>query len=185
MTEVERYVGCERAAPGHLLRALRVTDPTAELLYMGDGVWWLGRIAPNRNIEQAGQRLAASCRRVERKGRKLVPEDRRRWMVAQARLAGFQATQEYHVVGEPTAAIVRDQEVMDFLHRTLSDEDRDRMADEDFVRAKAQAHADLTDDARGRDAWKYMFTRSHAVRRLDSPERYRPRAGRTLIRSVA
>lgn len=178
MTELEVAVGVERAAPDPVLRGLRVIDPTAELIYLGHGRWLLGRVVPHEPIRKAGERLAASCHRATKNrntaSRSLAQSDYDRNLLAQLRLRGFQPTTEYRVYGEPTGAIVRDQEVMDFLYRTLSDASVDALADEDQTHRKATARADLTDEARGRAAWTYLFTRSHSVTRFDNrPQRAR------------
>lgn len=188
MTELEYAVGVEREAPRDVLRGLRVIDPTAELIYLGAGRWLLGRVVSSEPIRAAGERLAASCSRATKSrntaSRTLTREDYDRHLMAQLRLRGFQPTTEYVVYGEPTGAIVRDQEVMDFLHRTLSDDAIDALADEDSTALKAAAHADLTDEARARAAWRYMFTRSHSVTRFGAGPQ-RARSGFTMHRSVA
>lgn len=187
MTELERRVGVERAAPPEVVRQLRVIDPAAELVYFGSGRWMLGRLVPDARIRKAGAALAKSCRNATA-GRALVPEDYGRQLMAQLRMQGFQPTTEYVLHGEPTAAIVREQEVMDFLWRHSNDYDRERLADRDYLQRKAETHHDLTDDARARDAYRYLFTRSHAARRINAYAG--PRSGFTRVdtrasRSVA
>lgn len=169
MTEVERLVAVEREAPEHLLRRLRVIDPTAELLYLGRGEWVLGVMTDDPRVRMAGKRLVQSCERVAAKlrAKDITHDHRRRWRMGLARQLGFRLTAEYEIRGEPTAAIVRDQEAMDFLHRTLTMQGVTDLNDLDDVRRKAEAHADLTDDHRARDAWRYMFTRQHAMKRID------------------
>lgn len=188
MTALEAAVGVEREAPRDVLRGLRVIDPTAELIYLGTGRWLLGRVVSSAPIRAAGERLAASCTRATKTrntaSRTLTPEDYDRHLMAQLRLRGFQPTTEYRVCGEPTGAIVRDQEVMDFLYRTLSDDAVDALADEDHIARKAQARADLTDEARARDAWRWMFTRSHSVTRFGAGPQ-RARSGFTLHQKTA
>lgn len=179
MTGLERAVGVEREAPEGLLRALRVIDPTAELIYLGDGNWMLGRIRPSEPLRQAGARLARSCRLATKHRSTLLPTDYRRHLVAQLRMLGFQPTTEYHVQGEPTAAIVRDQEVMDFLWRTTSDDALSQMDDAGLVAKQAAARAEMLDEGRAADAWRYLFTRSHAITRVDDPTRDRVASGRT------
>lgn len=186
MTELERAVGVERTAPSELLRALRVIDPTAELVYFGAGRWRLGHLVPeDRRIAKAGQRLLASCARVLKVRKRPSVEDYQRHLFGKCRLFGFVPTAEYEVLGEPTAAIVRDQEVMDFLYRTVSAQEADAMYDHDELQRKAHADAMLTDEHRARDAWRYAFTRSHAVTRFDDPTRRQHRSGRTLQRAIA
>jgi len=53
-------VPTEREAPLDVLAACRVIEPTAELLYIGDGRWWLGSVSvPNRHRRRTGLRLLA------------------------------------------------------------------------------------------------------------------------------
>lgn len=180
MTELERAVGVEREAPTDLLHRLRVIDPTAELVYMGRGVWWLGRVVPNRVLRSAGDRKVGAVAQVTRR-RRPTAQEHRAHLVGRLQQHGFQFTAEY-AVNDPDGAILTDQQVMDFLYRTLTDGERDVLADRDEVRRRAEAHAELTDDARATDAWRYLFTRSHAVTR---PSVRALRSGRTLLRSVS
>ncbi|MCU1350614.1 MAG: hypothetical protein JWO56_3644 [Acidobacteria bacterium] len=186
MTPLELLVGVERTAPTELLRQLRVIDPSAELIYMGHGRWLLGRVLASRPIRAAGERLAGSCARVLQTRWRKAPlaADHHRYRTAQLRLRDFQATQEYVVQGEPTGAIVRDQEVMDFLYRHVSEQQLDEMADEPKVAQQAAARADLADDRRAADAWRYLFTRSHSVTRHESDEQ-KARSGFQIIRRIA
>lgn len=53
-------VPVERETPLEVLAACRVIDPSAELLYIGEGRWWLGSVSvPNRHRRRTGMRLLA------------------------------------------------------------------------------------------------------------------------------
>lgn len=174
----------EREAPGHLLRALRVIDPTAEFVYMGEGRWLLGRLASTAAIRVAGQRLVESCKRAV-EGRKPTPLDARRYLFAQLRLNGFQPTSEYVFQGEPDSSVVIDQQVMDWMYHNTSDSELETAVDADMVKAREDARADMLDTARHAAAWKYAFTRSHSVTRFDDPTKARQKAGRTIHKTIS
>lgn len=168
MTEIERLVGVDRVAPEHLLRRLRVIDPTAELIHIGEGRWMLGRILSDERIRQAGQRQARSAREAIR-GRKPNVIDKRRHIVAQLRLLGFQPTSEFFVKGEPTARILREQELMQFLWSRANRYSLERMADAEQNERKAKADAELQDEALHRDAFNYLTRMTHSVTRYGHP----------------
>lgn len=168
MTALERAVGVEREAPEHLLRALRVIDPTAELVHLGGGRWLLGRVVSDERLRVAGQRLVKSSREAV-KGRKPTPIDRRRHLVGQLRLHGFQPTAEFFYAGEPTSRIVREQELMQWLWIRSNRYDMERMADAEQEERKAKAEAELADEALHRDAFRYLTTMSHSVKRYGPP----------------
>lgn len=173
----------EREAPGHVLRALRVIDPTAELIYMGEGRWLLGRLAPSSSIRVAGERLVESCRRAV-KGRKPNALDARRYLFAQLRLNGFQPTAEYVFRGSPDSSVVIDQQLMDWMYRHTTDTELETAVDADMVKAREEARADMLDTARHAAAWRYAFTRSHSVTRFDDPTKARSKAGRTVHKTI-
>lgn len=195
MTDLERKVGVVREAPEPLLRALRVIDPTAELLYLGNGRWMLGQVIPDCRIVKAGwMQLEANkgaAGKLEQMrltgrlhGKRLVEalhEIRSRRIVAEARRLGFRPTAEYTFRGEPNGSIVRDQELMDFLWRHMSMNETSQLEAQDGEDRRAQALADAQDEHKARDAWRYAFTRSHAVTRHDDPTVQRVRSGFTRV----
>lgn len=198
MTPFERVVGVEREAPGLLLRALRVIDPTAELLYLGRGRWLLGQVVSDRRIVKVGTRALRANRGASRAYENLKLRGKLSTaqiaaaehdlkandILARARMLGFRPTSEYTVIGEPSGAIVRDQEVMEYLYRHLTANETERLADEDATERADSAQKQLQDDGRARDAWHYAFTRSHAVTRIDDPRRDRVRSGFTKHKPV-
>jgi hypothetical protein len=176
VTEMERLVGAERTAPADLLRQLRQYDADAELIYMGDGCWWLGRYAPNRAMVKSGERwLTAVHNRV--KHRQPTAEERRTYRMAKLKTYGFQFTAEYHLT-DPDGRIVKDVEVMEFLWRHTSANEHDRLEDAPKEKEREEALATLQDEGRHTDAWKYAFNLSHAVTAV-KPSQYR--SGRTTI----
>jgi hypothetical protein len=103
--------------------------------------------------------------------------DIERIRVAQLRLAGFVVTAEYILKGDPDSAIVNDQRCMDWMFRTMSDDEVDTAFHAEKEAERVEAHADLVDPARANAGWKYAFTRSHSVTRYDAPTSRRARSG--------
>jgi len=160
---------------------LRRIDPTAELVYFGEGKWLLGRVRPNalrykaavRIIDRALHRLAV--------GDQLTPEGRGRIQLAYLALQGFAPIEFY--TGEPTYAIVHDFQRALWLLNHTTDAQFFHDLDAPRERAREEARADLQDDARARDAWRYMFTLSHLVTRPD-PAQQPTRSGFTTIKRI-
>lgn len=161
-----------RTAPAHVIDGLRAVDPSAALVYLGDGRWLLGSVRPSaiRRAQAASiiqNALDTFDRTGARTGAKGDPhaDPRTRDRLALGLLAyqGFSPIAEYTIAGEPDSAIVHDLARRDWLYRTLSDQAVEASWTADQDAAAAEARADLADEARARDAWRYAFTRSHLV----------------------
>lgn len=199
MTALERQVGVVREAPEPLLRALRVIDPTAELLYLGEGRWVLGHTVNDERVRKVGERALkankGAANQLEKlrmigklRGARLDEarfEIRTKRIFGEARRLSFRPTSEYVFQGEPNGSIVRDQETMEFLYRHLSANETDRLADEEQDARKASAEKELQDEYRAADAWRYAFTRSHAVTRHDDPALQSVRSGFSRVPASA
>lgn len=174
-----------RLAPEHVLRGLRAVDQTADLIYQGWGKWLLVSVRPTDATTLAAQRIVARAQHLlvlwesDPKFRANPGAYRRllmRYEFALAAYFGARPIAQYAVQGEPTSAIVDDFRRMDWLYRNTSDQALEQMLDEPKESQRSAAHADLTDPARGREGWRYLFTQSHWVG--DRPGRDRgPRSG--------
>jgi hypothetical protein len=170
MTRIPHF---ERTPPDHVVRGLRSLDPDAELVYVGYGKWFLGRIISDSRLYESGVKLKKSTLRAiatrnSGKPGKVLHQDILRLRIAELRMAGFQFTAEYNMKGTPDSAIVIDQRRMDWMYRTLTDDETIEAFGADAAKARADAYADLTDDARGRDAWRYLFTTNHYLGKTSS-----------------
>lgn len=163
MTELERVVGVSRTAPTALLNQLREIEPTAELVYVGEGKWWLGKVQQSPEIRKVGWNIVRAVNQ-QTAGQQATPEACQAHLVGRLRQAGFQFTGEYE--GEPDGRIVQDLIVADYLWRLSSNFYRYQEWLNGQKEADAEAaRKDLTDPARARDAWRYWRNRTHAVRR--------------------
>lgn len=180
MTRLERLVGVEREAPPLLVRDLRAIEPTAELVYMGDGTWWLGRVHPSFDLRKQGWEKVRAANAATAEHR-VDPHHAKLYRIGRLQQLGFQFTAEY--AGEPDGRIVQDMMRADYLWRLASNwyryqEIRNGAQDAEAERARAE----LMDDARARDAWRYMTTLSHSVKR-HGPSDYQ--SGRTTVARIS
>ena len=128
-----------------LLTDLREIDPLADLHYLGEGIWVMGPVKPNKfRYAQAGQILTGG-------------HDRSTWMrrMWELGLYGFTRINSYHIQGEPDSRILHDLRVRDFLYR----HNRERTFDD------ALARADGTIETEAR---KKMMMDEMEARTLDS-----------------
>lgn len=139
---------------------------------MGRGTWLLGSVRwDQRHVSAARKRLDVALGTASRIGqwKSTHPRVARQvdyWTLA---LQGFRPIAEYRIQGAPDSRIVNDFQRMDWLYKNTSDDQLLRQLDEPWETARAEARADLTDDARARDAWRNTFTLSHTVTRFDDP----------------
>jgi hypothetical protein len=138
-------VPTERDAPAWVLAGLRAIDPTAEVVYVGEGRWWVGVVAtPNKYRQRFGMRLLRRTRRQMRPDPAIV----RQGLLA---CEGFSMVAEYE--GDPNGAWIDDFARRDHEWRYESDKDQflveERFRDGERKRIEQEAHALL--DAQGRD----------------------------------
>lgn len=161
-----------REAPVALVQRLREIEPLAELAYVGNGKWWLGRRDPNSALAKAGQQKVRAAMAVDR----LTPEAVLTYQVGRLQQAGLVFIAEYE--GEPDGRIVKDLEVMDFLWKLNATQQRWEAAMDAEKRAEKElALKDMTDEGRAKDAWSYAFRGTFAASRVDALKGYR--SGRT------
>lgn len=180
MTVLERLVGVEREAPPLLVHRLREIEPSAELVYMGDNTWWLGRVHPSLDLRKQGwEKLQVANAGTHQ--HRIDPRHARLYRIGRLQQLGFQFTTEY--TGEPDGRIVEDLIRADYLWKLASNWYRYQEIRNGAQDAEAeQARAELMDDARARDAWRYMSTLSHSVKR-HGPSDYR--SGRTTVSRIS
>lgn len=168
MTVLEQAVGGERFAPRHLLQQLKQVDKDAELVYVGDGAWWVGTYRPNIKNRATGSRKVKVAQEMAD-----VAEARRMERVGRLQQAGFVYLKEYVVQGVPDGRIARDFEYADWMNRMVVNTEHRFMAHmrDEKERGKEEARKDLADPGRAMDAWRYAFTGSHAVTRIDQTDK--------------
>jgi hypothetical protein len=184
-----------RTAPKDVVRGLREVDPTAELVYLEKGRWLLGSVRWNRDLVAAARRILGRALKVAHNSTKHgpthqiehLPRVRGRVQFALLAMQGFRPITEYKIQGSPDSRVVEDFRRRDWLFKNTSDLEHEAMLSSESEERKREARADLTDSERARDAWKWMFTRSHLVTRLDDPAKQRGsgRSGYTLQRRVS
>lgn len=174
-----------RTAPDDFRRRLRDLSPDAEIVYAGNGEWWVGNVRPNAIRRKHAVALIDTALRMlaARRSKQDVEGAIGRLELALLGLQGWGQVAEYVIRGEPDARILKDYQVSKWL---LDNQKYDgEVVDEIMGMQDAQRSAterDLADPDRARDAWRYAFTRSHLVTQT---YRNTPKSGRTRIRTVA
>lgn len=157
-----------RTCPADTLRALREYDPTLDVLYLGPspkgGRWMLGSVRPDSAHRATAEKVLATLQRVPSHRRGI--EWYRRYRMAVVARQGFKGRAIYECP-EPDARLVRDIRYTIWRNTHESDAEYEASLDAEREAEQRAAHADLTDRARANEAWRYGFTRSHAVTRLD------------------
>lgn len=92
-----------RATPLLLLAALRDIDATTELVYVGDGTWWLGTVRPNAERRRSGELI------LQQEAQRALPNPRN-VMLGHLALQGFARVQAYTCAGDPSCDHVTDAE---------------------------------------------------------------------------
>lgn len=168
MTALEQAVGGERFAPRPLLHQLQAVDKDAELVYIGDGAWWVGTYRPNLKNRAIGSHKVKVAQEMTD-----VQEARRMERVGRLQQAGFVYLKEYVVQGVPDGRIARDFEYADWMNRMVVNTEQRFMAQLQAEKDKDReaSRKDLADPHRAADAWQYAFTGSHAVTRIDATDK--------------
>jgi hypothetical protein len=160
---------------------------------MREGRWVLGSVRYNREavrkaqgiVERALRALSLHLAQTASKGAvKIDRRSRDRLEMFLLALQGFRPIAEYQLLGEPTSAIVDDFRRMDWLHRTTTDEQLLTAVNAPLEEARRASRADLTDPARGQDAWRWMHTLNVAPGMSLTPRRIQ-KSSRTLHRAIA
>ncbi len=121
-----------RVCPEALLVQLRQVDPAAELIYVGEGEWWLGVVKPNTFRRAQGDHLLA------REWRKDQPS----WeqiRYGQLMRQGFAFCGTFSFIGEPTSEVVQEFQESTWLWA----HDRDRVEDTLFEAPERKRQANL------------------------------------------
>lgn len=140
----------QRECSWQLLADLREIDPTVDLHYLGNGVWVLGSVRPNKHrYVQAGRLL--------RDG-----HDRSTWMrrLWELTIYGFARVGVYQIQGEADSRIVTDFRQKDWRYRHEREVAFDEaMADADGTNELEWRKKLMLDDmeARTHDSWANFF----------------------------
>jgi hypothetical protein len=102
-----------RVTPLDLLGRLRDIDTNAELLYIGEGIWWTGVVRWNAMRYAAGQKV------MQTQAERHVFAQSNALTVAMASLMmqGFGLVLDHRIQGEPDARIVQDFAEADWWYR--------------------------------------------------------------------
>lgn len=140
----------QRECSWQLLTDLREIDRTVDLHYLGEGVWMLGSVKPNKwRYEAAGAVLRSE-------------HDRSTWMrrLWELGLYGFARMGEYKIYGEPNSRILQDFARKDWHYRHNREAAFDKalaMAD-GTLELEARQKMLLDDmEARTTDSWANFF----------------------------
>jgi hypothetical protein len=157
-----------RTCPVDTLRALRVYDPSIDVLYLGPspkgGRWMLGSVRHDSAHRATAAKVLANLQRVASHRRGI--EWFRRYRMAKAAMQGFKGRAIYECV-EPDARMVRDIKYTAWVNQHESDDEFEQSIDAEREQQQRANLADLTDPHRAYDAHRYAFTRSHAATRRD------------------
>ena len=136
-----------------LLRRLRELDARVEVLYLGEGHWWMGRVKEDSAKRAVGQRMARRIREGDG-----FPFDEGRWAALRHALLltyGWNIITEVTVQGDPAPVLEEELRRDLFLRRggvIVSDEERAaESARQDRIRESK---------VRERDMAKWLFSRS-------------------------
>lgn len=142
---------CEPSAD--LLRRLREVDPQAEVLYLGEGRWWLGRVRADSARRPVGRAWALRVREGDG-----FPFDEARWAALRHALLlaqGWSPISEVTVRGEPDGVLVEELRRARFVERGGALEDEEELAAESARRDRIRENK-----VRERDMAKWLFSRS-------------------------
>ena len=160
-----------RIAPPHVLNGLRALDPVSDLIYLGSGKWMLALLKPSseRRI-QASRMLDRLDQEIKHGTSRSAESIRQRARFALLVYAGYQVIDTYEIQGAPDSSIVHDyaRALWMLRHKSEAEQMRDAIESAEKRQAQEAAHKDLMDEGRHKDAWRYAFTRSHAVTRNDN-----------------
>jgi len=128
MRTVRRLVHheAEKEAPDGLLLRLREIDPTLEVVYFGDGWWWVGSVRPNAHRRRIGEIILAA---EERRS----PANQHNVLLGRLALQGFAFICRYRaeggletdtVVSEDGAHVSLVQDIRDRHNAAIEDAER-------------------------------------------------------------
>lgn len=169
-----------RECPSHVLDGLREITINAHFLYLGSGRWLLCTLESENAIrrQQAYSMMERLTAELRNGSRLPMPAIRQRAAFANLMARGFVAIDTYDIQGAPTFAIVEDYRRAVWLAAHTTDDELFEQIEQRNAAAQMAARNDITDPARHRAAWRYAFTRSHAVTRRDQTTANSVKAGR-------
>jgi len=146
--------GQVREPSADLLRRLRDIDPRAEVLYVGEGRWWVGRVKPAPERRARGRRMILRARDEDWFG----VEPHEYWVTLRQGLLmaqGFGLVVDMTIQGEPDARLVQEFELAMWVERG------GQFKDTDDVLAEAARQARLKDEADAdRQRYRWLYRRS-------------------------
>ena len=89
-----------RETPFLLLGELRDIDPTIELVYAGDGRWWLGSVSDNAERRERAERMMAQIERLQKH-----QQAKRTVLLCKLNMQGFALIETYHG-SDPTGTVL-------------------------------------------------------------------------------
>lgn len=137
-----------REPPEDVLRRLREVNPRAELVYVGEGEWWLGEVKKNSPRRLGGLR---TLERLYKQG----PYNPKAALQARLKMQGFGFVGSYVVYGEAWGQIIRWWEFSNWWERAFSKAERDRQVLETVEEGglNAVARATLVDYIQVQGRW--------------------------------
>jgi hypothetical protein len=147
-----------REAPEHVRRGLRLLDPTAEVIYMGDGVWLVGTVRPNTVRRGIAERRLNTFVRAVSGGKRMSKRGIRKARAELLALQGFQPISEWH--GDISGRVIEDFIRSRWLMEHTSDDELFRQMDAETDALKEQARKEMQDEGRARELCRYVNTRS-------------------------
>ena len=151
------------ACPDYIDRGLKQVDPSAVLLYIGHGRWWLGILKAPAEDRGLGYRQADGRKALALEYHKKEPNY---WRVARAKLKmrGFQYVAQFS--GPPSWRIVLDFQERDYNYRTQLLQIEAQMARESDGTAAAERMQKGAEDAGrylARQAYRAKVHKPHSV----------------------
>lgn len=94
-----------RPTPLLLLASLRDIDPTAELVYVGEGQWWLGSVRPNEPRAAKGRVILQQMEALQAQQR-AIPSIVRNIMLGKLMVQGFARIMAYDCSGDVAGEVI-------------------------------------------------------------------------------
>jgi len=146
----------QRVAPEWVFERLREIDPGSEVLYMGDGVWWLGVVKPLAPRVEAGHQALKTYEKLKfEKGKET------QWPIirnAILKSQGFGLVGKYRWPAEPLwGAMIEEFRYADYMYRQYED---------GTPEIKAQIEGVADEEAKHKIAAKMIETNHYDLRYL-------------------
>lgn len=160
-----------RDAPPDVVRACRLIVPTAEIVYMGEGSWYLGSVEPSTVRERAGWAKRRRAANIWRRFEQVKTSDPRRaaqavwmWWEGTLLLQGFAGIEVF--TGDPDSRVEEFLRQRDYgwardldatYRRWLAEDDQDARTGTEHPDDMAARYSSLLDDRKLRDAHRHVW----------------------------